>query len=280
MTRAAQELYIAQPSFSQTIGRLEEELGVPLFDRQGRQIRINQFGKAFLEHVEHIFAELEDGQRKVRDMAGLDQGQVSLMVTALRLMPDILNKFLALHPAVSFHLSHGSMLQMQHQLEHGNIDLCISALPIVTAGIYWQPLLTEEIFLVVPPGHRLAGRGIVFLLDVAEEVFVSVPVGDGLRDLMDSLCRQAGFTPRVLYEGNEPAAIYDLVEAGLGLAFAPTIAWTQAGESGETWLHITNPCCHRTLGLAWHEERYLSKAARSFRQFIIAYFEQKVAGAG
>ena len=274
MTKAAQELYIAQPSLSQMIGRLEEELGVPLFDRQGRQIRLNQFGKAFLEHVEHVFAELDEGQRKVRDMAGLDQGLVSLAVTALRLVTDSLRHFLAQHPDVSFHLSQCSTLQMQHQLETGDIDLCIASAPIISPGIHWKPLLTEEIFLIVPPKHRLAGHETVPLREVVGEAFASFPVGNGLRDLTDSLCRQAGFTPHIRYEGDEPAAIYELVEAGLGITFAPAIAWRQAGKPKRTWLHITEPLCQHTLGLAWHEDRYLSQAARSFRQFLIDYFAQ------
>jgi len=70
MTKAPRSFFIAQPSLSQTIGRLEKEIGVPLFDRHGRVIRLNQFGKAFLEHVETLFRELEEGQRKVQDMAG------------------------------------------------------------------------------------------------------------------------------------------------------------------------------------------------------------------
>jgi DNA-binding transcriptional LysR family regulator len=272
MTKAAQELYIAQPSLSQTIGRLEEELGVPLFDRQGRQIRLNQYGKTFLEHVEHIFTELEMGQRKIRDMAGLDQGEVSLSVTALRLMPDILQDFLALYPHVGFHMFQDSTLQMQHRLESGEIDLCISALPVIQSGVHWKPLLTEEIFLIVPPNHPLAGREGVPLREVAQESFVSLPVGDGLRDVTDDLCKQAGFTPHITLEGSEPAAIYDLVEAGLGIAFAPSLARSRPRLPEASWLHITEPLCQRTLGIAWSEERYLSQATCSFRQFVIDYF--------
>jgi DNA-binding transcriptional LysR family regulator len=75
---SAEELFIAQPSLSQTIGHLEKEIGVPLFDRHGRVIRLNQFGKAFLEHVETLFREFEEGQRKVQDIAGLEHGEISL----------------------------------------------------------------------------------------------------------------------------------------------------------------------------------------------------------
>ena len=88
MTKAAQELFIAQPSLSKTIRRLEKEIGVPLFDQQGRTIRLNQFGKAFLEHIERLFRELEEGQREVRDMAGLEQGEVSLVTASLYWLPS------------------------------------------------------------------------------------------------------------------------------------------------------------------------------------------------
>src|SRR5256886_1659607 len=82
MTRAAEELLIAQPALSQTIARLEDDLGVPLFDRLGRRIRLNLFGRAFLGRVERIFAELDQGQRELADLAGGEQGQVDLALGA------------------------------------------------------------------------------------------------------------------------------------------------------------------------------------------------------
>lgn len=79
MTQAAEELCISQPSLSKVVNRLEEELGVPLFDRQGRNIRLNAFGKAFLKRVERVFRELEDGKKEITDMNGLEQGRISTL---------------------------------------------------------------------------------------------------------------------------------------------------------------------------------------------------------
>jgi len=160
MTRAAEKLYIAQPSLSQSIAKLEDELGVPLFDRQGRRIHLNQFGRVFLKRVEHIFLELEEGKREVADMAGLERGSIALAVASTQPLPELLSGFLARYPRVRFRLfQQHSLTTVVQQLERGEIDLCISSPPIEQPGITWVPLLTEEIFLLVPAEHRLAGRG-------------------------------------------------------------------------------------------------------------------------
>src|SRR2546428_13358678 len=94
MTRAAEALLIAQPALSQTIARLEDELGVPLFDRLGRRIRLNLFGKAFLERVERVFAELDQGRRELADLVGGEQGRVDLSLgVVLRIFPELLHDF-------------------------------------------------------------------------------------------------------------------------------------------------------------------------------------------
>jgi DNA-binding transcriptional LysR family regulator len=272
MSKAAEDLCIAQPSLSKTIRRLEKELGVPLFDRQGRSLRLNRFGTVFLEHVEQLFRTLEEGQRKVRGMAGLEQGDIWLVAASLIWLPELLQQFLVAHPSVHFHLSQRSLADMLHQLETGACDFCFSSVPLIRPGIQWRPLLTDEILLVVPAGHRLAGRDTVPLREVAQEAVVMEQVGNGLRDLLDDFYRQASFTPQVVYEVDEPAALLQFVKAGLGVAFVPALVKKLISEQIFTTLHLVHPTCQRTLGIAWHEEHYLSPAARAFRQFVMEYF--------
>jgi DNA-binding transcriptional LysR family regulator len=193
---------------------------VPLFDRQGRRIRLNPFGVAFLRRMERVFAELEDGRREVADLAGLEHGRVSLAATTLRL-PQLFNGFLAAHPHVSFRLMQSSSLEMQRQLESGEVDLCIASPPLTRPRIRSVPMLTEELLLVVPVGHRLAGKDHIALREVAEEPFIAMKAGYGLRDIADECCRQAGFAPALACECDELAAIRGLVSAGLGVAFFP-----------------------------------------------------------
>lgn len=275
MTQAAEELIVAQPSLSRMIARLEKELGVPLFDRPGRQIRLNPFGRAYLRRVERIFAELEEGQRELADMAGLERGVITVAATTLRMLTQPLSTFLAQHPQVSFHLFQAARTDMEQRLERGDVDLCLvppPTPPTIWPQIAWTHLLTEEICLAIPPGHRLAGRGSIHLNKVAQEPFVMMKPGYDLRDLTDNFCHQAGFVPTIACEVNEAAVIRQLVSTGLGVAFLPASAWRVVSESEMVRLHIEEPTCLRTIGLAWREDRYLSVAARTFRQFVIDYF--------
>ena len=272
MTKAAEELSIAQPSLSKTIRRLEKEIGVPLFDRQERSIQLNQFGKAFLEHIEAMFSELEEGQRKVRDMAGLEQGVVSLIAASLPWIPDLLHRFQAVHPAIHFRLSQCPFVEIPQQLETGAYDFGFVSTPLAKPGIQWRSLLTEEILLVVPSTHRLAGQERIPLREVAHEAVVIEKVGSGLRNLIDTFCQQAGITLSIPYEIDESATLYAFVKAGLGVGFTPALMKEQANEQALSCIHLTNPTCERTLGLVWQEKRYLSQAAQAFCQFVIEYF--------
>ena len=272
MTRAAEELNITQPSLSITIGRLEESIGVPLFDRFGRQIKLNDFGRTFLKRVERVFSELDEGVREVKDLAGLEYGTVSLAATNLVLLPELLNSFLTNYPQVKFRLFQDTTLKMQQQLEKGEVDLCITSPPVEGQGIQSIPLFREEIIVVVPKEHRLAKCKEIMLHDLADDPFVSLKTGYGIRDTADHLCQLAGYVPNIAFEVNEPSLVSYLVQSGIGVAFLPKNAWKGTLEQTTSCLQIKDPDFHRTIGLSWMEERYFSAASHRLRQFVIDYF--------
>lgn len=277
VSRAAEELYVAQPSLSRAIARLEEELGVPLFDRQGRHIQLNHLGRAFLKHVEEAFDKLEEGKREVEDLASSERGLVglgALYTVCTQLLPELLGAFRKDHPFIRFDLIQSPVRAMIKKLAKGEIDLCISFPKPERADIGWAPLITEEIFLVVPPDYRLAGSGSIYLSEVAQESFISLKRGYGLRRLTDYYCRQAGFEPRVTFEGDELFMVLGLVAAGFGVAFIPALALRNAIQPAVSCLRIADFPCQRTIGLAWAEGRYLTAAVRLFRQFVIEYFAE------
>ncbi|GHO56336.1 LysR family transcriptional regulator [Ktedonobacter robiniae] len=276
MTRAADELGIAQPPLSQTIARLEEELGVPLFDRLGRNIRLNHFGRAYVQRVERIFEELEQGRRDLNDLADGRQGQIGLaMYAATHLLPDLLSAFRKDHPGVHFLLSGhqtNTVTSLAQHLARGTCDLCISSPPIQQPDITSVSLLTEDIWLAFPSGHPLAQRSQLRLQEVAQEAFIIMQPGNGWRELTDSFCQQAGFRPRIVFESDDPSTIRGLLRAEQGIAFAPAISWQGLVDPAVILMPISEPTCQRTIGLSWLTDHRLSMATLQFRQFAIDYF--------
>jgi DNA-binding transcriptional LysR family regulator len=205
----------------------------------------------------------------------MEHGRIALAVVIPQILPDLLRSFLAEHPHVSFHLFHQhSSETVKQQLEQGEIDLCITSPPIEQAGIGWISLMREEIYLMVPPDHRLGSRTSIHLREVEHEPFISLKPGNTMRDLTDNCCRQAGFVPRVAFEGDEPSTLRGLVTAGLGVAFISELVLRNVADpSVIVPLRIEEPRCDRIIGLAWRKEHYLSQAAQYFRDFVIQYFK-------
>ncbi|MEH7544413.1 MULTISPECIES: LysR family transcriptional regulator [Bacillaceae] len=274
MTRAAEELQIAQPSLSKTIARLEEDLGVSLFDRKNRQLKLNHYGRLFLERVNRVFLELNEGKREIEDELERGQTQITLAVSIPKVLPELLSSFLKEFPDIKFQQVLESTSSMKSLLEKAEIDFCISSVEIVGSDIVWEPLMTEQIYLVVPPEHPLAKRDKIYLNEVKDEPFISMNTGFGFRNLTDEFCHEAGFVPNIAFEGDEPGVIGDLVRQGLGVAFIPEISWLGNSKPFPNKLEIIEPHCQRTIGLGWSKRRYLSNPGQHFRQYVLDYFSK------
>src|SRR5699024_1136655 len=135
ISRAAEKLHIAQPYLSKVISRLEAELGVSLFDRKGRYIELNSLGKSFLKRVDTIFYELEESRRELTDMAGVDQGLISVAGTGLQFHRDLVVEFLKYYPDCKFRLIQATSREMVEKLDNTEIDFCFTSPPIVSNDI-------------------------------------------------------------------------------------------------------------------------------------------------
>ena len=269
MTRASEELHIAQPALSKTISTLEKELGVLLFDRRGKYIHLNHCGRAFLTKVEEALIALEDGKLEVRDMSGMNTGEIKLAVLAAsNLLPDLLTAFRKVYPHITFNLiQHNSVTIPDH-----HFDLCIASPNGMMQKLNGTPLITEEIFLAVPIEHSLAQRQSIHLSEVAGDDFISLQPGKSLRETTDKFCRQAGFMPHVIFESDDPATVRGLIRAGQGIAFIPAVTWGGTSGNAMVLLHIDEPVCQRTIML-YNSLHYLPRAAQLFQRFIIDYCE-------
>jgi DNA-binding transcriptional LysR family regulator len=272
VSRAAAELRVAQPALSRAIARLEAELGVPLFDRRGRRVRLNRFGAMFLARAGRALDELDQGQRELGDAAGLAQGTVAVAAETLRTLSGLVAGFLAGHPGVSFRLFQSPAPAMAAQLQAGEVDLCLASQPLSGPALTSVELLSEEVLLAVPPSHRLAGRTRVRVGELAGQPFVTTRPGYWQRALTDRL-----FTDAVIVcEGDEPYAIRGLISAGVGIGLMPAMARRLAPDPPAGWLHLDVPSldtpCRRTLSLVWRADAYQPAAARALADFAAGYF--------
>ncbi|WP_429842952.1 LysR family transcriptional regulator [Brevibacillus sp. FIR094] len=270
VTEAARSLHVTQSSLSKTIQRLEEDLGVPLFDRKGRKLRLNEFGSKFLCRVERALFELEQGKLELSDLSTPEHGTLELAVTTASALPNILREFRRKRPDIQFHVQMLSTQEMVTLLHRGEVDFCLSSPPVQEDGIECQIVYIDPILVAVPRGHRLADRSIISLTELKDESFVGVKKGYGTRDFVDSICKSVGFVPTYVYEGDEPARLIQLVEAEIGIAFIPSTA--RDSREQIKYLQVENHELVREIALLWHKSRYISRAAQEFREVVVDYF--------
>jgi DNA-binding transcriptional LysR family regulator len=269
MARAAAELGLADSTLSRAIARLEKHYGGELFDRVGRGLRLNGFGRALLMRVERALAELENGEREVRAMRTTVDAFISLgFLPSLGTMhiPDLLTRFERQKPGVHYRLHQGAGNVLREQLLAGEIDLFFGTHRYPDAAIEWHRLWDEELIALVPPMHRLSRRVKVDLSEVALEPLLVVKSGTTIRRAVEELARSAGFTPNIAFEGDEVSTLVGLVGAGFGIALVPESVAHIRGRAIPVKLG-TGPL--RTIGVAWVRNRYLSPAVDAFRKMCI-----------
>ncbi|GGE35951.1 LysR family transcriptional regulator [Pullulanibacillus camelliae] len=274
ITAAAKSLHVTQSSLSKTIQRLEEDLGVPLFDRTGRVLRLNKFGRAFLNRVDKALFELAQGRQEISDLSSSESGSVELAVTTANSLTQILQDFRVRRPHAHFHVQMLKTEEMLEPLHRGEIDFCLSSPPIHGEDLECKIIALDSFVLAVPKGHHFVDRNSVSILELKDELFVGLKHGYSTRDLTDRVCQSVGFTPKHVYEGDEPARLRSLVEAEIGIAFIPeTSTWSSSQEEHVKFLRVEELKSMREIGLSWHRSRYLSHAALDFRKIVLEYFK-------
>ncbi|MEV7020972.1 LysR family transcriptional regulator [Kitasatospora sp. NPDC093558] len=270
VTQAAAMLGMPQPTLSRSVARLEEELGVALLARQGRTVRLTRAGRLLLASVERALAEVERGAEAAMAEADPSAGRVAfgfLHTMGTDAVPALLRDFRAAHPQVRFQLVQDYVGAMLERLLDGELDLCLVAPLPDDPAFAARPLDEQRLHLVVPADHRLAGRRRIRLAEVAEETFVGLEEGYGLRAITDGFCAEAGFVPRLAFEGEEAETLRGLVAAGLGVALLPPAL---VPRPGVVELEVTAPRTRRAIGLAWAAGRPLTPPVRAFRDFVLS----------
>ncbi|MFD2796645.1 LysR substrate-binding domain-containing protein [Promicromonospora vindobonensis] len=253
---------------------LEDDLGVPLFDRAGRGLRLNRFGAGFLRRVDHILREVDDARRELTDAAGLEHGNIAVAAETLLTLTGLMSEFRGAHPGADFRLYQSSAATMASQLRAGDVDLCLASQPLTGLELTTRELARERVMLAVPAGHRLARRECVRMDDLAGEPFVTTRPGYWPRAMADRLFAEAGIPPRYVCESDEPGATGYLISAGLGVGLVPAMARAADPHSPGEMLRLDVPDCHRSLALVRRADTYFSVAAQRLADFASDYFRK------
>jgi len=268
VTEAAARARLTQPALSRALRRVEHEVGTELFQRAGRTLRLTPAGHAFAQHVDTVLDRYDQGVREVRELVDPDAGTVPLAflhTLGTWLVPRVISGFRERHPRARFELRQHGEEGLVAELLDGTADLVLTSGDPGLPAIAWRRLLVEPLHLTVPPDHRLAGHQEVRLADAADETFILLRPGYGLRDTTEALCAAAGFTPRVGFEGEEVETLRGLVTAGLGVALLPPPRTTSTAPH----LRVTDVRSERDIGVAWLAARELPPLSARFREHIL-----------
>ncbi|MEV0849718.1 LysR family transcriptional regulator [Streptomyces sp. NPDC049954] len=270
VTRAAHDMRVPQSTLSRALARLEDDLGVSLFARRGRTLSLTPAGRTFLVSVERALGEVERAAEEVRADADPATGKVAfgfLHTLGSETVPGLIRAFRAGHPRIRFTLVQTYGEAMLERLRSGELDLCLTSPVPEAPDLVARRLDEQRLRLVVPEDHRLAARRGVRLAEAAEETFVTLEAGYGLRRITDALCAEAGFRPKVAFEGEEAETLRGLVAAGLGVALLPPPAVPRPGVAELT---VTTPRAVREIGLAWREGHHDSPPVAAFKRFLLS----------
>lgn len=273
MSQAALHLNITQSSLSKTIARLENEVGVPLFDRNGKKIRLNNYEKYYSKEVEKALRILQNAHEEVQEMADIEEDQVSISVMSSTILPAVFKNFYERRPNVRISQSILPDTVAKERLISGEIELCVSNTPIIGPDIEWLPVLKERLDLIVPINHRLAEFDEIDLLEAKNERFIGYKSGLESVSMYEQCCLQAGFTPNIVFEGTEMSIVLQLVNEGQGITFYPQYSFLGEQLPNTKIIRLKNNDCYQMVGFAWVKSKKYSYVAKQFRQHMIQEFK-------
>ncbi|MFI6869095.1 LysR family transcriptional regulator [Nocardia sp. NPDC050406] len=272
---AAERLHLTQPTLSRMLARLERRLGVQLFDRHGKRLTLNDFGRVYYEHARRAQSELDAAARELADLANPAKGVVRLAFQhslGARLVPELIAGFRRTSGRITFTLSQDAADVVTDAVVDGTADLALVSPKPTTPGLGWRPLLRQRLALAVPADHRLATRRHIHLAEAADAEFMAMHPGFGMRRVLDDLCAAADFRPRITFECSNLGTIAGLVAVGLGVALLPLEDPRVMGlQPGLTLLPLADPNATRTVGMIWSPAAAPSEAARRFRDYAFTW---------
>ncbi|MEZ3435834.1 MAG: LysR family transcriptional regulator [Lachnospiraceae bacterium] len=273
MTNSAKNLHITQPALTQAIRRLEDNLGVPLFAPKGRNIVLTEYGKYLQKKLEPLMAQIDDIPEQLKMMVALEGETIHMNVLAA--------SSLVMEAIIEYKKEHGDInFQLQQNSESELYDIAIrTKLFYQGDGKENSFACAEGIYLAVPRNKKYQNRSSICLSEVAEEGFISLLGSREFRYICDRFCQHAGFTPKVIFESDNPSAVRNMIAANMGIGFWPEFTWGSAQNEHVRLLKIEEPVCQRDIIINYNRNKTDNRNVVEFYEFLKKFFmERKLRG--
>lgn len=270
-TKAAEHSYLSQPSLSKAVKKLEEELGVELFDRSTRRLLLTDAGSIVYAQAKKAMVPLRELLDLIDELQAVAAGSIQIGIPPLigtLFFPSIARAFREQYPHVSLELVEDGAKVIEQLVADSSIDVGIVVLPADPALYDVYPFMTDEFVLYVHDGHPLAEREHVFLTDLAEEKLIVFSKNFTLHDYVLNACRAAGFTPDVSYESSQWDLIFELVASRLGVTLLPKSIFEKRLNSSVRMIPLQSPPIPWKLGVITKKGAYQSYALKKFLAMI------------
>ncbi len=268
-SKAAEELFIAQPAISISIKKLENELDTSLFNRAARKVSLTPEGKALLSHANSILKQVADAKTEMHALRGLEKGEVRIAMPAMHgayYFPAIFDHFMRQNPSLQIYVEEEGTRQIEQHLQDGTIDLGIVIMDDAPDTLEVHPLIDEEMVVCTPSNHPFAKRKTITAEEFFEENLILIKEGYFLRETIDRLSQQLQKPPKIIFETNLMLLIKRLVLSGKGISTC--LQFVLQEETDLSGVSFDPPIFFR-MGLAWKKGHHLSAANRAFVNFLL-----------
>lgn len=278
ISEAAEHLHVAQSAISRQIANLEDELGTPLFERIGRNVKLTPIGKIFLEHSITALKAIDFAAKQVEEYLDPAKGTIKIgFPTSLAsyVLPTVISAFKKEYPDLQFQLRQGSYKFLIDAVKNRELNLAfLGPLPPKDETIQPTILFTENIAALLPANHPLAKEESIMLADLRNDQFVFFPEGFILNKVAMDACRAAGFLPNVISEGEDLDALKGLVAAGIGVSLLPESTLYDSAARFTIKVPIKSPTIPRTVGIISPINREIAPSEKIFLDFVKDFFSR------
>ena len=265
MTRAAEQLHVAQPALSQAIRSLEQELGTPLFVKHGRNITPTECGAYLRSRLETLLPEIDALPGELAQLSARVNKTVKLNILAASIF--VVNAIVDLYVYLL-----DVIFDFEQTTKAHDCDIVISTNGLSSenrSSCLRRCIKKERIYLAVPKTSPYAGRASIDLRELRGEDFVMLSDSRLFGVICNKFCAAAGFSPKILFESDAPAAVQNIISAGLGVAFWPEYSWGKVNGDKVTLLPISFPLCQREIILELYERIPPCAYAADFYDYLI-----------